>query len=132
MSALPQPLSLFAWDGLVQTEDGVLQTFYSVFDDGPQQFSISPHAKDEFVEKALQNPDLQWYMSFARHPSIRSFQDGERHVVEVRDLMFSIDDTLMKSLGFAERSLPFVLTCTYDSAGNLLEMKFDGKELREE
>jgi inner membrane protein len=128
LSALPQPLSLFRWNGLVQMEEGVLQTFYSVFDDS-LQFRIYPHARDEFVDRAIQNPEMKWYMNIARHPSIRSFEDGAHHVVEVRDLMFSVDDALLKSLGFTERSLPFSLTCVYDSSGTLLEESFDGKRI---
>jgi len=130
ISALPQPLSIFSWQGLVQTEEGVWQTFFSVFDDGPIQFKEYPHTKNDLMKNTIQDSDLQRYLTFARHPSVRSYRESDHYVVEFRDLMFSVNEELLQSFGFVERSLPFVLSYEYDEEGNLLGKKFDGKEIR--
>ena len=130
ISALPQPLSMFSWQGLVQTEQGVWQTFFSVFDDAPIHFKEFPHALDGVIANTVEDPDLRWYLTFARHPSVRGYREGDRHVVEFRDLMFSVNEELLQSLGFAERSLPFVLAYQYDGAGKLLEVRFDGEVVK--
>jgi inner membrane protein len=130
ISALPQPLSIFKWQGLVQTEEGVWQTFFSLFDDAPPSFTFVPHRTDSLVILAKREPELQWYLSFARHPSVQSYAQGEQRVVEFRDLMFSVDEALLKSFGFTERSLPLSLSYVYDVNSDLVAIRFDGKEVR--
>jgi inner membrane protein len=130
VSALPQPLSIFRWMGLAQTEDGVAQTFFSVLDGSDSlSFTRYENARDEFVLKALQTDTGTWYTTFARHPWIRSFEQGNHHVVEFRDLQFSIDLAILSSVGFHERSLPFVLRFEFSSDGQLSETTFDGRPI---
>lgn len=130
ISALPQPLSIFHWMGLAQTEDGVMQTFFSVLNDSDNRSFIKyENPRDEFVLKALQTDAGKWYTTFARHPWIRSFEEGNHHVVEFRDLQFSIDRAILSSVGFHERSLPFALRFQFSSDGKLLETTFDGRSL---
>jgi inner membrane protein len=127
ISALPQPLSIFRWMGLVQTEDGVVQTFFSILDESDSlSFTKYESPKDEFVLKALETDTGKWYTAFARHPWIRSFQEENHHVVEFRDLQFSIDRALLSSVGFHERSLPFALRFEFTLAGEVSETTFDG------
>lgn len=133
VSVLPQPLSIFRWMGLVQTEDGVLQTFFSVLENSDTlSFKGYPNAEDEFVTRALQAEIAGWYMTFARHPWVRSVSEGDRHYVEFRDLLFSIDETILRSVGFTERSTPFVLRFTYTLDGELLETNLDRRRLERE
>jgi len=130
ISALPQPLSIFHWMGLAQTKDGVMQTFFSVFSNTDSlSFTTYEIPTDEFVVKALQTDAAQWYTTFARHPWIRSFGEENRHVVEFRDLQFSIDRSILSSVGFPERSLPFALRFQFSAAGELSETTFDGRSL---
>ncbi|MGA9365156.1 MAG: metal-dependent hydrolase [Bacteroidota bacterium] len=130
ISALPQPLSVFRWIGLAQTKDGVMQTFFSVFGDTDSlSFTTYENPTDEFVLRALQTNTGKWYTTFARHPWIRSFEEGNHHVVEFRDLQFSIDRAIMSSVGFHERSLPFVLRFEFSSVGELSETTFDGRSI---
>lgn len=129
ISALPQPLSIFRWHGLVQTEEGVWQTFFSILDDQPPAFSLVPHTINDHTHKAMKEPEAEWYLTFARHPSVQSYAEGVHHIVEFKDLMFSIDDALLRSFGFTERFLPFALSYVYDAGGNLVSMRFDGEEV---
>lgn len=133
VSVLPQPLSIFRWMGLVQTEDGVLQTFFSVLEN-PDTLSFKeyPNAEDEFVTKALQTDIVGWYMTFARHPWVQSVREGDRHHVEFLDLKFSIDEAILRTVGFTERSIPFVLRLTYAPGGELLETSLDRRRLERE
>jgi inner membrane protein len=128
ISALPQPLSIFRWKGLVQTDDRVLLTFFSV-PGNEEPFTFENHniAQDDFVKQAMQTDAAKWYMRFSRHPWIQSTQHGDLHVVEFRDLQFTIDKKILNALGFPERSTPFVLRFTYSEDGKLIEIAFDGK-----
>jgi membrane-bound metal-dependent hydrolase YbcI (DUF457 family) len=130
ISALPQPLSIFRWMGLAQTENGVLQTFFSVLN-GSDSLSFTGYENpgDEFVLKALQTETGKWYTTFARHPLVRSYKEGNLHVVEFRDLQFSIDRAILSSVGFHERSLPFVLRFEFPSDGQLSNTTFDGRPI---
>lgn len=125
ISALPQPLSPFRWQGLVQSEEGVHQCYFSVFDEEPVTFRLFRHDQDSVVLKTVREPELHWYLSFSRHPHVRSFREGEKHVVEYQDMMFSIDETLLTALGFTERSIPFQLRFIYDEQGNRVSVMFD-------
>jgi len=130
ISALPQPLSVFRWMGMVQTEQGVVQTFFSLFDDKDAlQLKKYENANNEFVERVLQTEEAKWYMTFARHPWIRSEQQGDRHVVELHDLQFSIDKFLLTTIGSAERFTPFILRYSFSLDGNETEIAFDGESL---
>jgi inner membrane protein len=133
ISALPQPLSIFRWMGLAQTEDGVAQTFFSVLGGSDSlSFAKYENPKDEFVLKALGTDTGKWYTAFARHPWIRSFQEENHHVVEFRDLQFSIDKALLSSVGFHERSLPFALRFQFSSDGEISETTLDGRPISRE
>jgi membrane-bound metal-dependent hydrolase YbcI (DUF457 family) len=128
VSALPQPLSIFRWMGLVQTEDGVMQTFFSVLQsDGPLHFKNYRNTKDQYVDAALKQAETGWYMGFARFPWTQSKEKDGRHIVEFRDLQFSIDESLLKSVGMAERKVPFVLRYEFSPEGKLLGLSFNDK-----
>jgi hypothetical protein len=114
----------------VQTEGGVWEAFFSIFDSENPKFRFLPHTLDDYVPRTEGDPDVQWYLTFARHPSIRSYDDGDRHIVEFRDMMFSLDAGLVRSLGFTERSIAFVLSYAFDREGKMLEVQFDGKKVR--
>jgi len=127
ISALPQPLSPFRWQGLVQSEEGVHQCFFSVFDEEPVTFRLFRHDSDSLIVRTTAEPEVLWYLSFARHPLVRSFREGETQVVEYRDMTYSLDESLTRALGFTERSIPFQLRFFYDDRGNRLSVMFDGE-----
>jgi inner membrane protein len=130
ISALPQPLSSFRWMSMAQTEHGVVQTFFSLFD-GKSALQLTKYESDndEFVARVLQTEEAKWYVTFARHPWIHSEPQGDRHVVELRDLQFSIDEFLLTTIGTAERFTPFVLRYRFSLDGRETEIAFDGKNL---
>jgi inner membrane protein len=131
ISAMPQPLSIFRWKGLAQTEGGVMETFFSLFDrQTPLTLTAYRHDRNESVEQALRAPETQWYLTFARHPWIRSEQQGNHHIVELRDLQFSIDKKLLYALGLTERPLPFILRYSFSAEGKPAEIVFNGKNAR--
>ena len=130
ISALPQPLSIFRWKGLAQTDERVLQTFFSVPGDVDSlTFENHSNTQNGFVEKAMQTEAAKWYMNFSRHPWIQSSQREDLHVVEFRDLQFTIDKKILNALGFPERSTPFVLRFSFLQDSSLAEIAFDGKSI---
>jgi inner membrane protein len=131
ISAMPQPLSIFRWMGLAQTESGVVQTFFSLFNRQDHlTLTTYQNAENEFVAKALQAPEMNWYLKFARHPWIRSQQRESQHVVEARDLQFSIDKELLYAVGLTERPVPFVLRFNFSGNDDNAEIVFNGKNTR--
>lgn len=130
VSILAQPLSIFSWMGLAQTETKVLQTFFNVFNSNPEfSFKRFENANDEFVSHAMQTEEAKWFMRFARHPWIRSISDSASHIVQFRDLQFSINEDLLKSVGFAERSTPFVLQFVFSLDTTITNISFDGRNI---
>ena len=125
ISALPQPLNLFRWMGLIQTGEGVEQTFFSVFDDGPAVLRAYPHARDAFTEKALQTKEAAVFFGFARHTWIQSIPEQNGHIVEMRDQQFSFNPELARAFGVTNPRTPFVLRFYYSSAGELDSVKFN-------
>ncbi|MDZ7265936.1 MAG: metal-dependent hydrolase [candidate division KSB1 bacterium] len=126
ITALPQPLSLFRWMGLAQTADGARQAYMSNRRPAePLTLTVYENAQDEFAARALQIPESRWYLHFARFPWVHSEQRDGRRVVEIRDLQFMIDRGVLRAIGFAERSLPFILRYTFSARGDLSEMKFN-------
>ncbi len=130
ISALPQPLSIFRWMGMAQTEQGVVQTFFSLFDDkNGLQLTKYENASNGHVAQVLQTKEAKWYMTFARHPWTRSYQQDDRHVVELRDLQFSIDRALLNAVGFPERSIPFVLRYSFSANSESPQIMFNEKSV---
>lgn len=130
ISALPQPLSIFRWMGLAQTGDGVVQTFFVLFDDNKNmKLTTYENAQDAFVAQAWQAPETQWYFTFARHPWVRSEPQGDQHVVEWRDLQFAFDKVLLNALGAPEWQPPFVLRYTFPANGESPNVMFNGKKI---
>lgn len=126
VSVLPQPLSVFKWKALAQTEAAVYQAFFSLWDEAVPSFEKFDNASDSFVAAAVATEEVQWYLTFARHPWIRSVPMGERHVVELTDLQFSVDQALINALGASERQLPFVMRFEFSRQGELMRRDFNG------
>lgn len=123
-SALPLPLSVFDWAGLVQTQTGVQRVFFSLFDD-TLTFEELQHADDAFVRRAMQHAQAQWYLGFAHHPLIHAFAEGKTHIVEIHDLQFSAPARIVKMLGLKKPRNPFTLSFIYSAEGDLLKTSFN-------
>ena len=130
ISALPQPLSIFSWMGLAQTENGVTQTFLSLLNDAKAlPLTKYNNANDEFVAQTLRAPETKWYLTFARHPWIISERRGDMQVVEMQDLQFSFDQRILQTAGIpipARRS-PFLFRYSIAVNGDSTEIVFNGK-----
>lgn len=124
ISALPLPLSIFDWAGLVQTRSGVRRVYFTLFDD-KLVFEDLRHADDAFVNRAKQHAQAQWYLSFAHHPLINSFAEGRNHIVEIYDLQFSAPTRIVKMLGLKKPRNPFTLKFTYNAEGELMGFSFN-------
>lgn len=125
VSILPQPLSVFKWKALAQTEQAVYQAFFSVRENTPLHFTKFENASDEFVARAFATREVQWYLTFARHPWVRSTPHGDYQIVELTDLQFSLDEKLINALGATERPLPFVMRFVFSRAGELVHRDFN-------
>ena len=117
---------MFKWKALAQTEAAVYQAFFSLWDEAVPSFEKFDNASDSFVAAAVATEEVQWYLTFARHPWIRSVPMGERHVVELTDLQFSVDQALINALGASERQLPFVMRFEFSRQGELVRRDFNG------
>lgn len=132
ISALPQPLSIFRWMGLVQTRDAVYRTFLNVVDD-PRELVLAefPQARDPFVERALRTEEATWFMKFARHPWIQSLPAEGSQRIEFHDMQFSFDPELASTIGNAigiaeiDRRPPFVLVFLFSPEGALQSVRFN-------
>jgi inner membrane protein len=122
ISALPQPLSIFRWVGLVQLEDGVLQTFFSVLNNDELELKKYENARDDAFGIAESRSDrvALSYLKIFRHPWVQSHMEENRNIVEFRDLQFSIDPFLLSMVGLAERPMPFVLRYELSTEGKVL------------
>ncbi len=125
VSVLPQPLSVFRWKALAQTEAAIYQAFFSVWEEEPLHFQKFENASDTYVARAIATKELQWYLTFARHPWIRSTTHGEYHLVELTDLQFTFDQALLNTLGASERPMPFIMRFVFSREGELLHSDFN-------
>lgn len=127
-SALPQPLSIFSWNGLIQTPRGVHRMFFSPFDDTVrvQEFK---NEKGKLVDAVLHEQVVQRYLSFARHPWISLSRNEEGGVVEIQDLQFSVDERVLARFGLPAWQPPFRLQLVYAPDGTLTRALFDGKQI---
>lgn len=130
VSALPQPLSIFRWSGMIQTDSAVYVTFFPAFGNDSLRFTSYPQAKGQYVDRAASSPEVQSYLKFGRHPWVRARDEGDLHVVEYRDLQFAIDGDLIRMFGMTERALPFALRCVFRPDGEIGEITFDGRRIR--
>jgi membrane-bound metal-dependent hydrolase YbcI (DUF457 family) len=97
IGALPLPPSLWHWDGLVNTREGVYETRLDLSDyltkNAPQGAVITrtfypDAAPNKDIELAKQLPTVQKVLWFARFPVIQYHEDGGDGVVEISDKRF--------------------------------------------
>jgi len=99
IGALPLPVSIWRWDGLVRAPRGVYEMRMDLTDGllkggpttnpGVLEHSYFPDAfPNEFIEAARKLPEVQEVLWFARFPVTRYHREGEDAVVEFSDLRF--------------------------------------------
>ena len=122
IGALPVPPSLLDWGDAIRTPDGAYLSQFDLRQKSPAPFTFVPDSpRDDLTARALEEPDVQLYLGFARFPSIQSaVRNGER-IVE-----FSEDRFVNGRRG--TRS-PFTYVVVFDSAGEPIEQGFQANAL---
>jgi membrane-bound metal-dependent hydrolase YbcI (DUF457 family) len=92
LGALPLPPSLWHWDGLINTPQGVYDVRLDL-NEGPALSSIEhryyPDAiPNQYIEAAKRLPDVQRVLWFARFPVTRFHKEGNDAIVEIYDARF--------------------------------------------
>lgn len=92
LGALPLPPSLWHWDGLINTPQGVYDVRLDL-SEGPALSSIEhryyPDAiPNQYIEAAKRLPDVQRVLWFARFPVTRFHKEGNDAIVEIYDARF--------------------------------------------
>jgi membrane-bound metal-dependent hydrolase YbcI (DUF457 family) len=96
IGALPLPPSLWHWDGLVRTAQGVYELRMDLADqpvnDG-EWLALEHHyypdaPPNSYIERAKHLPEVQKVLWFSRFPVTRFRKEGEVAVVEISDIRF--------------------------------------------
>ena len=83
IGALPIPPSLLDWGDAIRTPDGVYLSQFDLRQSEPAPFRFLPDSPpDAFTRRALEEPDVQLYLTFARFPSIQTSVENGEHLVE--------------------------------------------------
>ncbi len=127
-SAIPQPLNIFHWNGLIQTDDGVRQTFFSVLDDS-LHLTEYKNSRDTLVTEVLARNEVRDYFSFARHPWVHSWEEGGKRIVELRDFQFAMDVWLLKTFRADGTPRPFCLRYEFSADGTVEKVLFNDEEI---
>lgn len=117
---LPQPPNAFHWMAMVETPEACWQTFLINGRQDQLEWAMFGYEKENsFIHKAEQTEVAQFYRWFSRFPVASYHHADSMHVVEYRDLQFSLHPTMVALLGL-QRSPPFVLRIEMDDEGNVL------------
>jgi hypothetical protein len=102
LAALPQPLSPFRWSGLILTQEGVYQGWFSVLevDLAAEGFQFFASDSGPYVTRAEELPEVKTYLWFARFPVVRVRRAGGMHLVEYTDLRFRSPQRSGKAFAF--------------------------------
>jgi uncharacterized protein len=113
-AAIPLPPSMLSWDGLILTDTGVWRTRFALRTKQTPEWSFfadSPPSKA--CAEALELPDVQTYLWFARFPVVQTFEQNGNSVVDFLDLRFS----MRRQQG----PRPFTFRVILDPQGRLIE-----------
>ncbi len=114
MAALPLPPSWLSWGGVIRSTDGVYQSRFDLRHLGAQPITFTPDSpRDNFIDAALQLPEVKTYWGFARFPVIRSAALEGLHIVEFGENRFVNPKR--------RRPQPFTYIVVFDSGGKVVE-----------
>jgi hypothetical protein len=117
IGALPIPPSVLDWGDAIRAPNGVYLSQFDFRQSQPAPFRfLADSPADAFTRRALEEPDVQVYLTFARFPSIQTSVENGEHLV-----VFSEDRFVNGRRG--ARS-PFTYLVVFDAAGNLIEQGF--------
>jgi membrane-bound metal-dependent hydrolase YbcI (DUF457 family) len=113
IAALPIPPSFADWGDAIRTPSGIYESQFDLRGAKSIGFYFIPDSPpDPFIARAFQLPDVQVYWGFARFPSIQSFAEDGRHIVELGENRFSD--------GRHRSPQPFTYEVVFDADGTLL------------
>jgi len=114
IGALPLPPSWLSWGGVIRTTNGVYQSRFDIRHLHPRSFNfIADSQPNEYVDDALQLPEVKTYWGFARFPVIRSSTQEGLHIVEFGENRFVNPKR--------RRPQPFTYVVVFDSDGKVVE-----------
>jgi membrane-bound metal-dependent hydrolase YbcI (DUF457 family) len=114
MGALPIPPSLLDWGDEIRAPSGIYISQFDLREKGAPAFYFVPDSPlYPYILLAFTMPEVRLYWQFARFPVVRSFPEGDRHVVELGE----------NRLGNGNRRSPqpFTYRVVFDSAGHVIE-----------
>jgi membrane-bound metal-dependent hydrolase YbcI (DUF457 family) len=120
IGALPLPPSLWHWDGLVRTEQGVYELRMDLSDKPASDTDLLtrehhyyPDAPpNSYIEVAKRLPEVQKVLWFSRFPVTRFHTEGDVAVVEISDIRFV--------QARRDRPASFTYRVQFSSTGNVL------------
>lgn len=112
IGAMPMPLSLLRWNGVILTRSGVYQSVFAL--GGPAaQFKFWPSSPpNRFTQEALMLEPVRTYLWYARFPITHFIASGGKYFVSYADLRYFTGD---------ERPMPFTFYVSFDSDGQMLK-----------
>jgi membrane-bound metal-dependent hydrolase YbcI (DUF457 family) len=92
LGALPFPPSLWHWDGLVSTAQGVYEVRLDLSEPRPRasiEHRYYPNAiSNSYIDRAKRLPEVETVLWFARFPVTRFHKEGSVAIVEIYDARF--------------------------------------------
>ena len=117
IGALPIPPSLLDWGDAIRAPNGVYQSQFDLRQTQPAPFRFAADSPaDAFTTRALEEPNVQMYLTFARFPSIQTSVENGEHLVQFGEDRFVNGRRGAKS--------PFTYLVVFDATGNLIEQGF--------
>ncbi len=114
IGAIPLPVSLLDWNGLILTDLGVYQSQFSLGSSAPPQFRFFANSvQNRFTQDAVELEPVRTFLWFARFPVMHFSTVGDRDLVEYRDLRFFS--------GANRGPMPFTFGVKFDSEGKMLK-----------
>jgi|SRR5579875_180621 len=114
VGAMPLPVSLMNWNGLIETPAGVYQSRFSLNHSAPSQYRFFANSpQNKFTLEAAQLEPVRTYLWFARFPVMHFTSRNGINTVAYTDLRFFE--------GALRRPLPFTFYVSFDSDGQMLK-----------
>jgi membrane-bound metal-dependent hydrolase YbcI (DUF457 family) len=92
LGALPLPPSVWHWDGLVNTEQGVFEIRIDLSEPAApasiEQRYYPDSLPNHYIDAARRLPEVQKVLWFARFPVTRFHKEGNDAIVEISDIRF--------------------------------------------
>lgn len=114
IAAIPLPVSLLDWNGLVLTDQGVYQSQFSLASSATPEFRFFADSRqNRYTREAAQLEPVRTFLWFARFPVMHFGAVGPENLVEYTDLRFFS--------GANRGSMPFTFGVLFDSEGKMLK-----------